>query len=119
VKYLCLVYAAEQHFDAMTGPEIDAMQAETRAYDRDLARSGHLILAQALQSTRTATTVRVRQGHVSVTDGPFAETKEQLCGFVFVEAADLDEALQIAARCPLARFGSVEVRPILELGPAA
>ena len=84
-------------------------------YDDVLRRSGHFILGQALQSTETAVTVRVRNGKLSVTDGPFAETKEQLAGIILIEAPDLDDALQVAAKIPSARLGTIEVRPVWEL----
>jgi hypothetical protein len=82
----------------------------------DLRRSAHMLGGEALQSVHTATTVRVRNGRVSITDGPFAETKEQLAGFYLVEANDLNEAILIAAKIPPARIGSVEVRPVRQLG---
>ncbi|HWR77841.1 MAG TPA: YciI family protein, partial [Thiobacillus sp.] len=82
------------------------------AYDAAIRDSGHCLASEALQSVHTATTVRVRDGRVSVTDGPFAETKEQLTGFYMIEARDLDEAIHIASNIPPARVGSIEVRPI-------
>ena len=84
------------------------------AYDKELEKSGHYIVAEALQSVQTATTVRVRNGKASITDGPFSETKEVLGGFILIQARDLNEALQVAAKIPLARYGSVEVRPVME-----
>jgi hypothetical protein len=105
MKYLCLVYLDEKRLDELP-------DSECLAYDAEIRKSGHCIASDALQSVETATTVRVRNGKVSVTDGPFAETKEQLAGFYLIEAQDLDEALQLAARIPPARVGSVEVRPI-------
>ena len=115
MKYLCLVYGEEALLDAMTREESDHLTEISIAYDDELERQGKLILAQALQSVRTAKTVRVRNKKISTTDGPFAETKEQLLGFVYVEAADEAEALAIASKIPLAQIGSIEVRPILEL----
>src|SRR5512144_1241832 len=82
------------------------------AYDEQIRASGHCIASEALQSVQTATTVRIRNGKVSVTDGPFAETKEQLAGFYMIEARDLNEAIQLASKIPPARVGCVEVRPI-------
>jgi hypothetical protein len=105
MKYLCLVYLDEKRLDEL--PDEDCV-----AYDRTIRKSGHCIASEALQSVQTATTVRVRNGKVSVTDGPFAETKEQLAGFYLVEAKDLNEAIQIAAKIPPARVGSIELRPI-------
>jgi hypothetical protein len=90
---------------------------ECVACGEGLRQSGKLIAAEALQPTETATTVRVRSGKMSVTDGPFAETKEQLAGFYLIEARDLNDAIQVAAKIPPAREGSVEVRPIRELAP--
>lgn len=112
MKYLCLVYSDEEKLHSL--PESPA-DAECMAYAETLDRSGHLIAGQALESVQTATTVRVRNGKVAVTDGPFAETKEQLAGFYLVDARDLDEAIQIASRIPPARVGSIEVRPVREL----
>jgi hypothetical protein len=115
MKYLCIVYAEERAFEAISENELAALDEASLANDEDLRRSGHLILAQALQPVATATTVRVRNGRMSATDGPFAETTEQLGGFVFIEARDLNEAIQIAGRLPIATFGSIEVRPVLDL----
>jgi hypothetical protein len=105
MKYLCLVYLEEKRLDEL--PDEDCV-----AYDTAIRKSGHCIASEALQSVQTATTVRVRNGKVAVTDGPFAETKEQLAGFYLVEARDLNEAIQLASRIPPARVGSVEVRPV-------
>ncbi len=105
MKYLCLVYLDEQRLDEL--PDTDCVD-----YDTALRESGHCLASEALQSVQTATTVRVRNGTMSVTDGPFAETKEQLAGFYLIEARDLNEALALAAKIPPARVGSIEVRPI-------
>ena len=105
MKYLCLVY----------GPESDIAKMddhECLAYDRSIRESGHCVASEALESVATAKTVRVRGGKANVMDGPFAETKEQLAGFYMVEAETLDEAVQLAAKIPPARVGSIEVRPI-------
>ena len=110
MKYLCLIYAEEKLLD-----EID--DGDCLACGQAIAVSGRMIAAEPLHPVRTATTLRVREGKVSITDGPFAETKEQLTGFYLVEAADLDEALQIAAKIPPARVGSIEVRPVRQLAP--
>jgi hypothetical protein len=115
MKYACLVYLVEAEMGTMSRQEADACIDESLAYDAALRRSGHLIVAQALQPIEAATTVRVRNGRLSATDGPFAETKEQLGGFLLIEARDLNEAIQIAARVPMARRGSIEVRPVREL----
>ena len=108
MKYLCLVYLDEKELTSV--PDSDC-----KAFSDGLKESGHAIAAEALQSVQTATTVRVRNGKVSVTDGPFAETKEQLAGFYLVDAKDLNEAIQLASKIPPARVGSVEVRPVRQL----
>jgi hypothetical protein len=91
------------------------LDRESLAYDVDLKKGNHLLAAQALQSISTATTVRLRGGKVSVTDGPFAETAEQIGGFLLIEARDLNEAIQIASGVPAVRLGGIEVRPVKEL----
>jgi hypothetical protein len=111
MKYLCLVYLEPDKLHAV--PDRECMTS-----GEGLRKSGFLVAAEALQPTRTAATVRVRNGAVSITDGPFAETKEQLAGFYLIEARDLNEAIQVAAKIPPAREGSVEVRPVRELDPA-
>jgi hypothetical protein len=115
MKYLCLIYYDEKKMDGMSKSEWDAICDEALAYEEELRKSGHLIAAQALQSVQAATTLRVWNGKVSVTDGPFAETKEQLGGFFLINARDLNEAIQVASRIAPAQLGSVEVRPIREL----
>lgn len=115
MKYVCLVYLVEKDMNAMTRNEADACTEESLAYDEALRRGGHLMVAHALQPVETATTIRVRNGKVSATDGPFAETKEQLGGFLLIDARDLNEAIQLAARIPMARRGSIEVRPVRDL----
>jgi hypothetical protein len=108
VKYLCLVYLEQQKLRTV-------QDTECFSCGEHLRNNGSLIAAEALQPIDTATTVRVRNGRVSVTDGPFAETKEQLAGFYLVEARDLNDAIQIASKIPPAREGSVEVRPVRQL----
>ena len=105
MKYLCLVYLDEKRLDEL--PDEDCVE-----FDTGIRKSGHCIASEALQSVHTATTVRIRNGKMSITDGPFAETKEQLAGFYMIEARDLNEAIQIASKIPPARVGSIEVRPI-------
>lgn len=105
MKYLCLVYLDEKRLAEL--PDEDCVD-----FDTGIRKSGHCIASEALESVQTATTVRVRNDRISVTDGPFAETKEQLAGFYMIEAKDLDEAIQIASKIPPARVGSVEVRPV-------
>lgn len=116
MRYLCLVYNEEKTLAAMPKAEYETFAAGHMALDEELQTSRHYIASQSLQSIRTATTVRVRNGRLSKTDGPFAETKEQLGGFFLIEAKDLKEAIGIAARIPSARTGSIEVRPISEGG---
>lgn len=110
MKYLCLVYMEADKLHAVP-------DGECMACGDGFRKSGLLIAAEALQPVETATTVRVRHGSVSVTDGPFAETKEQLAGFYLIEAKDLNEAIRVAAKIPPAREGSVEVRPVRALMP--
>jgi hypothetical protein len=114
MKYLCLAYEEERLFHEMTESEWRVLRQETLDYVDALSESGHLIDARPLQSARDAVTVRVRTGRTSVTDGPFAETKEQLGGYFLIEARDLDEAVRIAGGWPSARIGTIEVRPIEE-----
>jgi len=114
MKYLCLAYEEEEKLSALSKSEWDALRNETLAYLEELQKRGYIIAVEALQSVRTATTVRVRHSKVSLTDGPFAETKEQLAGFFLINAQDLNEAIQVASRWPSARLGSIEVRPIEE-----
>jgi hypothetical protein len=115
MKYLCLVYYDEKDLEAMPAAEFAAFSEEHVVLDEELRRSGHSIVAEALQPVHTAVTLRVRNGKLSTTDGPFAETKEQLGGFYLIEARDLNDAIQAAARIPSARVGSIEVRPIWDL----
>ena len=110
MKYLCLVYLDEKRLD-------EVPDRECKANGDALQASGHYIAAEALQGVHTATTVRVRNGRMSITDGPFAETKEQLSGFILIDASDLNDAIDVATRIPLAQLGSIEVRPVLELAP--
>ncbi|WP_315926216.1 YciI family protein [Mesorhizobium sp. SP-1A] len=115
MKYICLVYHEEEALRALSKADSAKLDADSLAYDRQLDKAGHLVAAEALQSVRTAKTVRKRGGRALVTDGPFAETKEQLLGFVMIEASDLDEAVAIAADIPLALMGMVEVRAIHDI----
>ena len=111
------VYVEEHAFDGMSEAEQKALTRESLAYDDELRRRGHFLGANALQPVNSATTVRVRNSRVSTTDGPFAETKEHLGGYILIEARDLNEAIQIAAKIPMARIGTIEVRPIMHLEP--
>jgi hypothetical protein len=115
MKYLCMVLVDEKKLDALSESEAQTLDDDSLAYDDSLRKGGHLITAQALESVSTATVVRIRGGKVSVTDGPFAETNEQIGGFLLIEAQDLNEAIQLAAQVPVIRFGGIEIRPIKEL----
>ncbi len=117
MKYVALVYYQESIIEAMTEQQWHDLNQECIAGVERLSEQGHYLAGQALQSVDTATTVRRRDDQVLISDGPFAETKEQLAGFYLLEARDLDEALQLASRIPPARFGSIEVRPVRELPP--
>ncbi|MBB3591931.1 hypothetical protein FHX08_002275 [Rhizobium sp. BK529] len=116
MKYLCQVWFDGSMLSAMSDEEKNKLDGDSLGYDRDLAGSGHLIVAQALQPPQSAVTVRVRGGEMSVTDGPFIETKEALGGFILIEAKDLNDAIRVAAGIPLAKLGAIEVRPIHEFG---
>jgi hypothetical protein len=116
MKYLCLVYIEEKKLGFMPQSDPNAMNDdECMAYDEELRKRGLCLASEALEPVQTATTVRVRNGKLSTTDGPFAETKEQLAGFYLIDARDLNEAVQTASKIPPARLGSVEVRPVREL----
>lgn len=115
MKYVCLVYAEPVAFERLSKDEQKTLDRDSLAYDKELERGGHYIVANALQSVDTAVTVRVRDKRISRTDGPFAETKEHLCGFILIEAADPDEAVRLASGIPMARLGSIEVRPVLDI----
>jgi hypothetical protein len=112
MKYLCLIYDEEKTFTGMSKAESDAFMGEYFAFTEGIKKSGHYLGGEALKPVHTATTVRIRNGKVSTTDGPFAETKEQLGGFYMIEARDLNDAIQVASKIPSARLGSVEVRPV-------
>lgn len=118
MKYLCLVYLEEKTLNAMPQKERVALSDESMAYCDQLQKQGQLLAASPLHPVETATTVRVRDGKTMPTDGPFAETKEQLGGFLMIDVRDLNDAIRIAAQFPVARFGSIEVRPMKELGCA-
>lgn len=115
MKYLCLIYLDGKMLDAMPEPEMSALNARHLAFNEDLVAGGRFIEAEALEPQSSATTVRIRNGKVAVTDGPYAETKEMVAGFYFIEARDLNEAIQVASRIPSAPLGAVEVRPCRDL----
>lgn len=114
MKYLCLIYDEEKKIEGMSKSESEAFMGEYFAFTDGIKKSGHYIGGEALQPVQTATTVRIRNGKVSTTDGPFAETKEQLGGYYFINARDLNDAIQVASKIPSARLGTIEVRPIQE-----
>ncbi|HXF96164.1 MAG TPA: YciI family protein [Gemmatimonadales bacterium] len=115
MRYLCLIYENHKDWEALSRTEQEAGIAEYAAYTESIKKGGHYLGGEALQPPETATTVRVRNGKLSTTDGPFMESKEQLGGFYLIHARDLNEAIQVASRIPSARWGAVEVRPIWEL----
>src|ERR1043165_103382 len=112
-KALCLIYDDEKKLAGMSKSESDAFMAEYGAYTASVKSSGHYLGGEALQPVQTATTIRSRNGKVSTTDGPFAETKEQLGGFYLIDAKDLNDAIQVAGKIPSAKTGSIEVRPVM------
>lgn len=114
MKYLCFCCDDEAEFEAMSESERESLIDETFEYADSLRESGHLLEGLPLESVTNAVTLRVRNGKLSSTDGPFAETKEQIGGFLLLEARDFNEALRIASKWPPARFGSIEVRPVAE-----
>lgn len=118
MKYLCLVYVEETILHALPHQERVRLSDESMAYCDRLQKIGQLLAASPLHPVETATTVRVREGKASTTDGPFAETKEQLGGFLMLDVPDLNDAIRIATHFPAARYGSVEVRPMKEGGCA-
>ena len=113
MRYLCLIYDEEKRSNARSPKEAEAFTKEYFTFTEGIQKSGHYLGGNDLQPVKNATTVRVRSGRLSTTDGPFAETKEQLGGYYLIEAKDLDEATKIAARIPSARIGSIEVRPVM------
>jgi hypothetical protein len=112
MRYVLLAYGDEQQWDAMSSSERDALGNACLDNDEALRKSGHLLAAEGLQSSRSAITVRVQNGKLSVSDGPYAATQEQLIGIFTITARDLNEAIQVAAQMPQARGGPIEVRPI-------
>ena len=116
MKYLCAVYLEPGALQKLSAGERAELDRDSLAYDQELVKKGHFVAAAALQPVKTARTVRSRGGRIAMTDGPFAETKEVLGGFIFIEARDMDEALRIAAGIPMAKYGSIEVRAELNIG---
>jgi hypothetical protein len=114
MQYLLLIYDREAAWTTMADAERKRLMGDYLTFTADIKRTGHFVAGDALQPTHTATTVRVRDGKVATTDGPFAETREQLGGYYLIEAKDLDEATAIAARIPSAALGSIEIRPVVK-----
>ena len=115
MRYLCLIYLDEKELAAMPEAGMDALNARHLAFNEEILSSGHFIEAEALQPAAAGTCLRVRNGKVALTDGPYMETKEMVAGFYLVEARDLNEAIQVASRLPSAPLGTIEVRPCRDL----
>ena len=115
MTYLCLVYFEPSAMEALSDSEKKVLDRDSLAYDRELERTGHYVVANALQPVKTARTVRMRRGKVTQSDGPFAETKEHLGGFILINASNMDEATEVASKIPMARVGTIEVRPIMKI----
>jgi hypothetical protein len=115
MKYLCLIYDDEAKMAKMTKQESDRLMADYGSFTNDVQTNGRFVAAERLQPISTASTVRVRDGKISTTDGPYAETREQLGGFYLIEGKDLNDAIQTASRIPSARIGAVEVRPVWQM----
>lgn len=114
MKYLCLIYDQESVLGAMPKAQFDAVMGEYFSFTQEIQRTGNFVAGEELQPVAAATTIRMRNGQLSTTDGPFAETKEQLGGFYLIEARDLNEAIQIASRIPSVRTGTIEIRPVVD-----
>src|SRR5262245_46142140 len=112
MKYLCLIHTDDKVIAGMSQAEIISLEEEHFAYDDELRKCGHFIVAEALENAHDSTIVKIRNGKMIVTDGPFVETKEQLGGFFLIEARDLNEAIQVVSRIPCARLGTIEVRAV-------
>lgn len=115
MKYLCLIYHDEKKLNALSTSEYETLVDETLAYNEEIRRSGHYSTSNALEFVQAATSIRVREDRMSITDGPFVETKEQLGGYILIEARDLNEAIRIASKMPPARIGGIEIRPVKDL----
>lgn len=118
MRYVCLIYENEAGMGPLMAAQGDQIMSEYFAFTEDIRKSGHMVAGEALQPVQTAATLRLRGGQLQVTDGPFAETREQLGGFYLIEARDLNEAIQVASRIPGCRYGSVEVRPVIDFSQA-
>ena len=119
MRYLCLIYDEEKKIADMPQADQEKFMGEYFTFTDDIRKSGHYIGGEALQPVNTATSVRVRNGRISTTDGPFAETKEQLGGYYLIDARDLNDAIKVAAKIPSARLGTVEIRPVQEFDQQA
>lgn len=119
MKYLCLIYDDEKKLNTMSKTESEAFMGAYFGFTEDIRKNGHYVAGEALHPVSSATTVRVRNGSIATTDGPFAETTEQLGGFYLIDARDLNEAIQVAAKIPSAKIGSIEVRPVVDFTEAA
>lgn len=115
MKFLCVVFVDEKKMATLSSGEAQSLDDASIGNDQALRKSGHLLAAQALEPARTAATVKVRKGKAVITDGPFIETKEQVGGFLLIEAKDRDEAIQLMSKVPVASYGTIEVRPVKEL----
>jgi hypothetical protein len=115
MEYLCLVYLDQKKMDALSQEEQRTLDRESLDYDEELKRNGHYVVSRALAETRDAMSVRARGSQAAITDGPFVETKEHLGGFIMIEAKDMNEALSLAAKIPVGRYGGIEVRPTMQL----
>lgn len=115
MNYVCLVYGEESYIEALGKEGLAELDRRSVAYDKSVEKAGKLVIAQALQSVKTSTTIRKRSGKVVATDGPFAETKEQLLGFVMLDVESLEEALEIAGKIPIAEWGTIEVRAVYDV----
>ncbi len=112
MRYICIVHADPARFQALTAEQKADLDRRSLAYDQELTERGHYVIAEAIQDGSTAVLVRSRKGAITHTDGPFMETKEQMAGFILVEARDMNEAVRLAAGIPMAEMGTIEVRPI-------
>ena len=115
MRYICLVHFEPSILDNMPAPERQDFDRRSMAYDRELEAKGNYVIAQAIQGGDSAVLVRQREGRMSTTDGPYMETKEQMAGFILIEARDMNEAVRLAGGIPLAEIGTIEVRPIYEI----
>lgn len=118
MRYACLIYDEEKKLAGMSKSDADSFMAEYFQFTESIQKSGQYVAGEALQPVQTATTLRKRSGKVSTTDGPFAETREQLGGFYLIEARDLNEAIQVASRIPSVSTGTIEVRPVVDFSGA-